>query len=284
MREKVRSGRGVSRYSRRRGGAGPCRSLTSTAGQVKDAQGFVIGTFASAQDVTQRNWAMEALSESEERVRLLLDSTSEAIYGVNLQNQCFLCNRAGALVLGYDDPAQLLGKNMHSLAHHTRADGTPYPEEECGIRKVLEQGGSLRTDEEYLWRNDGTSFPVELRAHPIFRAEKQIGAVVTFLDISERKRTEVDLRRLAAIVESSYDSIIGEALDGTILSWNTGLSARIYGYSAEEVIGHSAAMLAPPERQGEAAEMLSQVRLGQKVESFETIRLRKDGGSEFRWR
>src|SRR5262249_33773613 len=154
-------------------------------------------------------------------------------------------------------------------------DGSPYPEEECGIRKVLQHGENLRTDEEILWRKNGTSFPVELRAHPIFRDGKQIGAVVTFLDITERKRAEGDLQRLAAIVESSHDSIIGESLDGTILSWNAG-AERIYGYAASEAIGNSAAMLAPPERQSEAAEMLSQLRLGRKVESFETVRLRKD--------
>ena len=148
-----------------------------TAGQVKDAAGAVIGSFASAQDVTERNWTMQALRESEERVRLLLDSTSEAIYGVDLQNRCFLCNRSGVRLLGYDSPVQLLGRNMHTLAHHSRADGTPYPEEECRIRSALGQGKSLHTDNEFLWSKDGTMIPVEMWAHPIVWN----GAVVTFL-------------------------------------------------------------------------------------------------------
>jgi PAS domain S-box-containing protein len=247
-----------------------------TAGQVKDAAGATVGTFASAQDVSERNWTMQALRESEERVRLLLDSTSEAIYGVDLQNRCFLCNRAGALMLGYAGPVQLIGRNMHAVAHHTRPDGTPYPEAECSIRRVLLEAESLHTDEEFLWRKDGSGIAVELWAHPIVWNGKQIGAVVIFLDITERKRTEGDLRRLAAIVESSRDSIIGEALDGTILSWNAG-AERIYGYSSAEMIGKSGFLLAPPEHQKEASELLERIKRGQKIEPFETVRMRKDG-------
>ena len=77
-------------------------------------------------------------------------------------------------------------------------------------------------------------------------------------------------------MESSRDSIIGEALDGTILSWNAG-AQQVYGYSAEEAIGSPASMLAPSDRKSEAAEMLAKVKQGQKIEPFETVRMRKDG-------
>ena len=75
--------------------------------------------------------AEEALRKSEERVRLILDSTAQGIFGCDPNGICLFCNAAAVRLLGYDDTSELLGKNMHALEHHTRADGSPYPIEEC---------------------------------------------------------------------------------------------------------------------------------------------------------
>jgi formate hydrogenlyase transcriptional activator len=89
----------------------------------------------------------------------------------------------------------LLGKNMHALEHHTRPDGRPYPIEECPIYVGFQHGRGVHRDNEFYWRKDGTCFPVEFWSHPVFREGRTLGAVVTFVDITERKRAEEALRK-----------------------------------------------------------------------------------------
>ena len=146
-------------------------------------------------DLTDGKSAEQALSNSDELVRLILDSAAEAIFGCDPEGTCLFCNRAAARLLGYDDPAELLGKNMHALEHHTRADGTPYPIEECPIYIGFQKGQGVHRDDEVYWRKDGTSFPVEFWSHPIFRDDRTLGAVITFIDITERKLVEEALRK-----------------------------------------------------------------------------------------
>ena len=154
----------------------------------------------------------QALTNSEELVRLILDSAAEAIFGCDPEGTCLFCNRAAVRLLGYDDPAELLGKNMHLLEHHTRADGTPYPIEECPIYVGFQKGQEVHRDDELYWRKDGTSFPVEFWSHPIFRDGRTLGAVITFIDITERKRAEEALRkneaRLRTLLEINNAIII----------------------------------------------------------------------------
>lgn len=139
--------------------------------------------------------ANDALSESERRVRLMLDSAAEAICACDSTGTCLFANRSAARILGYADPAELLGRNLHSLEHHTRKDGTSYPIEECPIYLGFRNGESVHRDDEVYWRKDGASFPVEYWSHPILQEGRTIGAVITFIDITERKQTEQALRR-----------------------------------------------------------------------------------------
>ena len=95
-------------------------------------------------------------------------------------------------------------------------------------------------------------------------------------EIAERKRAEEAQARLAAIVESSGDAIIGKTLDGTVTSWNTS-AEHLYGYSASEVIGKSILAIIPPERAGELLQIIGRMQQGARIEHFETVRLAKDG-------
>ena len=91
----------------------------------------------------------------------MLNSTGEAIYGVDLDGSCTFCNPACVDLLGFDDAGDLLGENMHDLIHHTRPDGDLYPREDCRIYLAFREGSGTHVDDECLWRFDGTSFPAE---------------------------------------------------------------------------------------------------------------------------
>ena len=146
-----------------------------------------------AQEIADRRLAQEALHDSEERIRLLLDSTAEAIYGVDRDGRCTFCNPATLRLLGYAKPEDLLDKDTHAIMHHSRADGSPFPREDCQIAASITKGEGIHSDQEVYWRADGTSFPVEYWAYPTRRNGQTVGSVVTFLDITERKQAQAAL-------------------------------------------------------------------------------------------
>src|SRR6204780_1489137 len=148
-----------------------------------------------SEDSAMRTQAEDALHNSEERIRLILDSATEAICGCDSEGTCLFSNPSAARILGYDDPSELIGKNMHALEHHTRKDGTPYPIEECPIYVGFQKGESVHRDDEVFWRRDGTSFPAEYWSNLVVQEGETRGAVITFIDITGRKRTEEVLRK-----------------------------------------------------------------------------------------
>jgi two-component system, chemotaxis family, CheB/CheR fusion protein len=168
-------------------------NVSVTFSPIIDASGAIIGISAISRDISQIIRAKEEVAEREERIRLLLDSTAEAIYGIDLSGVCIFCNSSCAKLLGYDSPAALIGKQLHPLIHHTRPDGTPYAPEQSPIYQAMRHREGAHVDDEFLWRADGTSFPAEYWSHPILRNNEVIGAVVTFLDVTERRRAQEEL-------------------------------------------------------------------------------------------
>jgi diguanylate cyclase (GGDEF)-like protein/PAS domain S-box-containing protein len=154
-------------------------------------------SMATILDITERKEAEDALRKSEDHIRLLLNSTVEAIYGVDLNDICTFCNNGCLRILGYKNPDELIGKNMHRQIHAKRRDGTPIPEEECSMVRAMRKGEGVHSDDEVLWRADGTCFDAEYWSYPQYSNGKITGAVVTFLDITERKRSEEEIRMLA---------------------------------------------------------------------------------------
>jgi PAS domain S-box-containing protein len=158
-----------------------------------DQQGKLLRMIGMVADITERKQVEEAKRESEEKLRLLLDSTAEAIYGIDLEGRCTFCNPACVRTLGYERVDDLLGKNMHDLIHHSRANGMSIPIAECRINRAIRTGAGIHTDDEVFWRANRTSFPAEYWSHPQWRGQEIVGAVVAFNDITDRKMAETAL-------------------------------------------------------------------------------------------
>ena len=149
-----------------------------------------------------------ALEAKEHQLRLLLESTAEAIYGIDLKGNCTFCNPACLRLLGYERVEDLLGRNMHRQIHHTRKDGTAYPVSECRIYRAFRMGEGTHVTDEVLWRADGSSFPAEYWSYPQRYGDQILGSVVTFIDITEAKRSEEKLRLAEASVEQASDAVL----------------------------------------------------------------------------
>jgi len=176
---------------------GTLREEIANAVPLLDDSGKARGAVGASMDVTELKRTEGALRESEDKLRLLLDSTAEAIYGIDLEHQCTFCNPAGIRLLGYQHVDEVLGKNMHKLIHHTRADKTPFLEEECRVHQVTRIGEGVHAEDQVLWRANGTSFPAEYWSYPQRRGHEIVGAVVTFVDITERKLAETALANVS---------------------------------------------------------------------------------------
>jgi diguanylate cyclase (GGDEF)-like protein/PAS domain S-box-containing protein len=148
-------------------------------------------------DIAQRIKAEETLKKSESQVRLLLNSTGEAIYGIDLNGNCTFANPTCVRILGYSRLEMLLGKNMHTLIHHSYEDGRPMSVENCMIFESIRKGKGIYVEDEVFWRADSTCFHVEYRSYPQTDGDAVYGGVVTFHDITERKQAEEKIRHMA---------------------------------------------------------------------------------------
>ena len=137
---------------------------------------------------------------------LLLESTGEGIYGIDRDGRCTFINRAGAQMLGYRTE-EVLQRNMHDLVHHKHADGRTYPEHDCPILNAYRQGLPCRMDNEVFWRADGSCFATEYSSYPVIEGGQVRGAVITFVDITERKREQLALQQAKEALERTNDQL-----------------------------------------------------------------------------
>lgn len=165
--------------------------LSKTIGQYTDADVDFLHDVANQIALAIENMkSYEEVAALNARVRLILNSAAEGIFGCEPDGTCTFCNEAAARLLGYDNPGDLLGKNMHETEHHSHADGRPYPLEECPIYRGFLANQGVHRDDEVFWRKDGTSFPVEYWSHLMVGEDETLGAVITFVDITERRHAE----------------------------------------------------------------------------------------------
>ncbi len=137
-------------------------------------------------DITERH-------DAEERIRLLLDATSYGILGMDTKGKTTFVNQAACDLLGFSLD-ELQNQFVHPLVHYAYPDGTDYPNQSCHICKSCQDGEARRISDEVFWRKDGSCFPVEYSTHPIYKEQSLIGAVLIFQNISEKKRTEAELK------------------------------------------------------------------------------------------
>lgn len=170
--------------------------------------------------------------EAEATTRLLLDAVSEGVYGADTEGRITFINPSALRMLGYERAEEALGRDNHALMHHTRPDGTPYPVEECLLRRAISHHETVRCDTEVFWRKDGASFDVSYAAAPVVRDGRLFGAVVTFMDVTERRRAEEALRtaseRLKLATGTANIGIWDYDLARDALVWDEAMY-RLYG-------------------------------------------------------
>jgi two-component system cell cycle sensor histidine kinase/response regulator CckA len=200
----------------------------------------------------------------------IVTCSDDAIIGKTLDGTITSWNAGAERMYGYS-AAEIIGKPVSMLVPINRPDELP------DILECLKRNEIVHHFETVRVRKDGKEIQVELSVSPIRDAmERIVGASTIGRDISERKQSEKELYRLAALVESSHDAIIGKTLDGIITNWNIG-AQRIYGYSASEIVGKSISTIFPPDQYAEITEMIEKINHGERVEKADTIRLRQDG-------
>jgi PAS domain S-box-containing protein len=242
---------------------------------VRDADGRFRYGIRVMRDITERKRAEAVLRNSEQQMRELMAAMPAAIYTTDADGQITFFNQAAERMWGR---APELGTDQWCGSWRLyHADGTPMRQDECPMARALKQGTPVRGQEAILERPDRTRVPFVPYPTPIHDASGAlIGAVNMLIDISERKRVDELSQRLASIVESSDDAIVSKDLNGTIVTWNEG-AARLFGYSAEEVIGKSITILIPQDRLDEEPGIIRRIVRGERIDHYDTIRQRKDG-------
>jgi PAS domain S-box-containing protein len=235
--------------------------------------GQFVHTRCFTRDITEQKRARDALLFSENLKSAILDAALDAVITMDERGLITDFNPAAERIFGYAR-AEAIGRAVAELIIPERFR----QQHREGLSRYLATGqGEVlgKRVEQVALHADGHEFPVELSVTRIAGATPAAFAAM-LRDVTEGKHALAQQARLAAIVSSSDDGIIGKTLDGVVTSWNKG-AERIFGYTAEEMIGQSIRTIIPPERQGEEDFILQQLRQGRKVEHFETERVHKAG-------
>ncbi|MEO8902286.1 MAG: PAS domain S-box protein [Polyangiaceae bacterium] len=235
----------------------------------RDERGAVTGVTGVAIDVTSRQTAESALRASEARYRRIVENTSEGVWMYDASGVTTFMNARMAQMLGWtveDAIGQPVFRFMDEAARVL-----------ARARAVRRAAGESERGEFKLKRRDGTALWVTLHADPLFDPKGQYeGSLALVTDATEYRRGEEARNRLAAIVESSHDAIIGNDLNGVITSWNKA-AETLYQWSAQEVIGQPISILAPPGAERHELEILARIQSGEVLEHYDASRIRKDG-------
>ncbi len=219
--------------------------------------------------------ANDDLRRQSEWLRVTLASIGDGVISTDDQGMVTFMNGVAEHLTGWplrEASGQPLTEIFRIINERTRL-----PVANPALRALQEGKTVALANHTLLICRDGTERPIDDSAAPMLNDSGQaVGAVLVFRDVTERKRAEETRTRLAAIVESSQDAIVSKTLDGIVRSWNAG-AERLFGYTAEEAIGQPITLIIPPERQAEEKLILERLRRGERIESFECVRVNKSG-------
>lgn len=219
-----------------------------------------------------------------ETLRITLSSIGDAVIGADAEACITSLNPVAESLTGWTE-AEAIGKPLDAVFRIVNEETRAKVENPA--RRALREGTIVGlANHTILIRKDGTELAIDDSAGPIRDGDgKIVGCVLIFRDITERRRLERELaqrhaaaRILASIVKFSQDAIVSKTLDGVIQSWNAG-AERLFGYTPEEAIGKHISLIIPEDRAAEEEQIISQIRAGERVEHFDTVRVRKDGKS-----
>lgn len=193
-------------------------------------------------DISERKRTETSLTQLTHRYSVILNEAGEGIYGLDRQGRTTFANPSAAAMLGYSVD-ELFGRLMHELLHHSRPDGSTFPQDECPIYAVLRDGVTRRIDHDTFWRKDGTHFPVEYVSTAIREGDAVVGAVVVFRDVTLERRAEAVLvaseERLELVTRGSSDGF----WDGQVLPdepWHSPRTPVWWSARVREMLGYSA--------------------------------------------
>ena len=249
--------------------------IALTVSPVQDVNGTIIGASKIARDITERKQAKLVVAEAQSRLATTLESIGDAVLATDPQSLVTYLNPVAERLLGYP-MREVMGRPLEEIFRIVNEE-TRQPVA-SPVDRVLREGHIVGlANHTVLLRPDGSELPIDDSAAPIKDSDgRLLGVVLVFRDVSERYKAARQAALLSLIVASSDDAILSKDLTGTITSWNRG-AERIFGYTAEEMIGSSILRIIPLERQAEEAAILSKLRRGERVEHYETVRRKKDG-------
>jgi diguanylate cyclase (GGDEF)-like protein/PAS domain S-box-containing protein len=244
--------------------------------------GLLIIFFSGIIYVTDRS--KEAIRQSEEGKHLLLHAAGEGIFGVDATGQMTFVNPAALRMFGFAEE-EMLGQRVHALIHHSHKDSSNYPVEDCPMYASYTKATENHITDEFLWRKDGSSFPVEYSSMPIINDGKVMGAVVTFRDITERKQTEDALRqseeKYRTILENMQEGYFELDLAGNYTFVNDA-ECRNIGYHREELIGMNNRQYQDETSAQKTYQLFRRLfRTGEPVKALDVEIIRKNGTKGF---
>lgn len=151
--------------------------------------GSIGGIILYTEVITKRKLVEKELRNTVNQLNMVLDSAGDGIFAVDREGKAVLVNRAASEMMGFSE-SELLGRVIHLYHHHTRADGSSFPREECPVYRTFSEGKPFKIDYDLFWKSDGTPFPVEYTCNPVKDDNDTIGAVVSFRDIASRIKAE----------------------------------------------------------------------------------------------
>jgi PAS domain S-box-containing protein len=223
----------------------------------------------------ERQRAEDEVRRQRELYRVTLASIGDAVISTDREGQVTFLNAIAATLIGLS-PEQINGQKLDQVFRIIN-ERTRQPAENP-VKRVLEEGVMVGlANHTVLISAQGQETPIDDSAAPIRHADGSLaGVVLVFRDVKEVRRATDARQRLAAIVESSDDAIVRKDLNGVVQTWNRG-AERIFGYTAEEMVGQPITLILPPDQLQEEAEILDKLRRGERIDHFETVRVRKDG-------